>query len=503
MTIQPAERSTKPYSLPYGVLAALPATEQQMTSGVTGRCGKLSPEGIVGVRRQLSHCEKLIKPVSSPSGEWVLRYDADGHAVIADRDGTVSWRAGAAGTLRVGHEGMFAVYQGNEVVWRADLPELGWSSFHVTNDGDGIISEVGRPSHSLLHGPVVPVSLGDRAPVAEIQGNRVLTSANGKFILLRCADGESLLHAGPNPNTVYCFIEPGEALSLDQPDTWLTWHFPWSDREDAKLVLVGPDDDVRWEYGRNTTSGDESTGSVIFTSWGSSYWLSDADSPAGSTVASDVGHVAPPTAEVSAAPGEDEQAGEHNNPHPWMETGLRDSDGVYCLTVIHNLDPDEALRRLGADDNQIATATWAELVRRAREENIDYDSLVVAAFSLAPHTLLVADNGWWRVSCQDLSRGTFTVTSSRSIEAERNFLICQDGDTLADFADGQPSRAWGAEPWMTEEALAAMGIDDPEAFDEDDDSSLDDIELLCQLTGVRPTVADVTGPARVIILPGE
>ncbi|MEU7142525.1 hypothetical protein ABZ942_23950 [Nocardia sp. NPDC046473] len=58
------------------------------------------------------------------------------------------------------------------------------------------------------------------------------------------------------------------------------------------------------------------------------------------------------------------------------------------------------------------------------------------------------------------------------------------------------------EPWVIEEALAAMDIDDPGVFAEDYDSFLDDIELLCQLTGARPTVADVTGPARVIILPG-
>ena len=50
---------------------------------------------------------------------------------------------------------------------------------------------------------------------------------------------------------------------------------------------------------------------------------------------------------------------------------------------------------------------------------------------------------------------------------------------------------------MIEQALAAMGIDDPDAFD---DGLLDDIELLCQVAGVRPTVADITGPARAILL---
>ena len=45
-----------------------------------------------------------------------------------------------------------------------------------------------------------------------------------------------------------------------------------------------------------------------------------------------------------------------------------------------------------------------------------------------------------------------------------------------------------------------MGIGDPAVYDGSDGGFLDDIELLCQLGGVRPTVADVTGPALVSIL---
>jgi hypothetical protein len=212
------------------------------------------------------------------------------------------------------------------------------------------------------------------------------------------------------------------------------------------------------------------------------------------------GHVAQPgrepAAEVSAAPGEDGEAGEGGNPHPWMEAGLGDMEGGYCVTVIRNVDPDEALRRFEAEDSQIVTATWAELRRRARDENARYDSQAVAAFSLGPHALLVEDGGIEGAMRPELSRGTFAVSCHFSINADQMFLVSRDGETLATFNDGSPSKAWGAGPRVIEEALAAMGIDDPEAFDEDDDSFLDDIELLCQLAGVHPTVADVTGPAR-------
>ncbi len=409
------------------------------------------------VGRVLRHSEKLIKPVPSPSGEWSLRYDVDGRAVIADRDGTVTWSAGVAGTLRLGQEGIFAVYQGNEVLWRADLPELRWSTLHVTNGGDGIISEAAMPVYSLLHGPIVPESLGDRAPVARIRGNRVLMSDDGKYTVNRSADGESLAYTSKRTGG-YWPIKPVDARSLDQPDTWLTWRFPRRGPEGSELVLVGPGDDVRWEFG--------------------------------------LGHVEQPASAVSAALGEDGGAEESGNPHPWMEAGFGDMDGGYCLTVIHDVDPDEALRRFGADDSQIATATWAELQQRVSDENA-YDSQIVAAFVLGPHALLVEDAGDQGAISPELSRGTFAVSCHFSINADQTFLVSRDGETLATFNDGAPSQVWGAEPGVIEEALAAMGIDDPDAFD---DSLLDDIELLCQVAGVRPTVADVTAPARVILL---
>jgi len=420
--------------------------------------------------RLLRQFETLGEPVTSPSGEWALRYGTGGRAVIADRNGTITWAAGAVGTLRLELAGVFAVYDGDQVVWRGDLPPLSYSSLHVTDDGDGIIYDDGLPTCSVLHGPIEPVSLGDRAPVAEIRANRVLASGNGKRTVTRNAGGDGLVYKRKigQGAALVTVVQPAQAQALDQPGTWLTWRFlPENGPGDWALVLVGPDDDVRWVLGQ--------------------------------------GHAAPPgpepAAQPPAAPADDTQAGKSGYPRAWMDTGLGGME-AYCVTVIHNVDPDEALRRFGADDSQIATSTWAELLRRARYEEASPDDHVLAAFGLGPHTLLVEDGGYQGATRPDLSRGTFAVSAYSSINFDRIFLVSRDGETLATFDENMPGSAWGAEPWVVEEALSEMGIDDPAAFDDDDDSSLDDLELLRRLAGIHPTVADVTGLPRIAILPG-
>lgn len=195
------------------------------------------------------------------------------------------------------------------------------------------------------------------------------------------------------------------------------------------------------------------------------------------------------------------EARKGESPRAWLDVGLGGMESGYCITVIHDVDPDEALRRFGADDGQITSATWAELLRRASHEETSPEDQVVAAFRLGPHALLVEVNGYHGVARTDLSRGTFAVSSYRSTDADQTFLVSRDSEILATF-DELPGTARGAEPWIVEEGLARMGIDDPAAFDADDDSYLDDLELLCQIAGVRPMVADVTGLARVVILQG-
>ncbi|MFC8047860.1 hypothetical protein [Nocardia sp. NPDC057353] len=111
--------------------------------------------------------DDLDEPVTAPSGEWSLRYDPDGRAVVAHRDGPVTWAAGAIGALRLETHGVFAVRAGGSVVWRADLPVRSYSAFRVTDAGDGVLYDSERPVYSLLHGPIDAEPREDRVYAAE------------------------------------------------------------------------------------------------------------------------------------------------------------------------------------------------------------------------------------------------------------------------------------------------------------------------------------------------
>ncbi|MEV6029030.1 DUF6461 domain-containing protein [Streptomyces sp. NPDC052036] len=133
------------------------------------------------------------------------------------------------------------------------------------------------------------------------------------------------------------------------------------------------------------------------------------------------------------------------------------------------------------------------MLTQSEIEDTGLDDVRVAAFALGPHTLLVEDNGLLGINSPALSRGTFAVSCYRSINADTNFVVYRDGEVVADH-----SEEGSAEPSTPEvrAAMAAMGSDDPleTAFD-------DGLELLCRTAGVRPTVADVTGTARWVIIP--
>jgi hypothetical protein len=71
--------------------------------------------------------------------------------------------------------------------------------------------------------------------------------------------------------------------------------------------------------------------------------------------------------------------------------------------------------------------------------------------------------------------------------------VYRDGEVVADH-----SMEGGDEEATTPEvrrALAEMGADDvlDTAYEQD-------VELLCRTAGIRPTLADVTGPARIAII---
>jgi hypothetical protein len=121
----------------------------------------------------------------------------------------------------------------------------------VADDRDGVVHDDGLPVFSLLHGPIKPVSLGDAAPAAEIQGIRFLDSADGKRTVNRTAGGDALLYrtnlgtSEPSEDVV----QPVEARTLEQPDTRLAWRFLDPDGRNPALVLIGRDDELLWVHG--------------------------------------------------------------------------------------------------------------------------------------------------------------------------------------------------------------------------------------------------------------
>ncbi len=76
----------------------------------------------------------------------------------------------------------------------------------------------------------------------------------------------------------------------------------------------------------------------------------------------------------------------------WLDTLVKSR--AYCVTVLPDVQPDEALARLGARPENTGTGTWPDLQDLAAAVDVDVDDVVVAAFALGPHTLLVEDNGW-------------------------------------------------------------------------------------------------------------
>jgi len=141
---------------------------------------------------------------------------------------------------------------------------------------------------------------------------------------------------------------------------------------------------------------------------------------------------------------------------------------------------------------RITSGTWDELLTQAQIEEAGLDDVVVAAFALGPHTLLVEDNNWAGVNAPELSRGTFAVSSYRSINADTCFMVFRDADVAGDHSENGTAEATTPEVSAAMEAMGAGDVLDA-VFEED-------VELLCRTAGVRPTAADVTGVARWTII---
>ncbi|MFI5689986.1 DUF6461 domain-containing protein [Streptomyces sp. NPDC051636] len=409
--------------------------------------------------------------LTSSSGAYTLVHQDDGNLVLYDNAAhremwaTHTWWAGD-GWAELTDDGDLVVRNlCGAAVWRSGTAGSGAQRLRVDDDGgvallDGSGAEVWRiPSVSTGSMPTAETARGSALRRGQRLQRQSLTSPDGSTVLAHRDDRRIVL-----------FGEDGR---------WL-WHIGIRDAERSSLVL--DEDGVLRVREDNGTVALELGGpgeelvvlqgeAQLRTTDGTVVWRN------GERIAATV---------AAAPPAEDFTS--------WMDALM--AEPAYCVTVIHDIEPDEALRRLGAEPDQVTTGTWQDLLERAeREEADEVEDIVVAAFALGRHTLLVEDNGWQAIDLPELSEGTFAVSCYRSINADSAFVVLRDGEEVADHGRDTGK----AEPTTpeVERALTSMGSENVirTAFE-------DDLELLCRTAGVKPTITDVTGPALIAVITG-
>ena len=398
--------------------------------------------------------------LASPSGAYTLVHQDDGNLVLYQDHAvwaTNTWWAGDGWVDLTGDGDLVVRNACGTDVWRAGTTGAEWLA--VDDDGTIALLDVAENPLWTVPGPGpapgIPVARGSVLHRGEMLRRQSLTSADGGTVLAHRDD---------------------RRLTLFGPDgRWVWDEFVWNaDRsylvldDDGMLRLRGEDGSVAAELGGPAGELAVLPGEVVLrTPEGTVLWRNGAA--------------------VTAADGPDFES--------WMDALMDDT--AYCVTVVHDVSPDEALRRLGLADDRIGTGTWTDLHTRFEEGDHGFGDTPVAAFALGPHTMLVEDNGFTGVNAPEVSAGTFAVSCYRSVNADGRFAVFRDGEQQLDhdFDDGVPGPAT---PEVAA-ALAAMGYEGPDD-DPDDDWFDRDLELLCRTAGVLPTVEDVTAPARIAVL---
>ncbi|WP_240965476.1 DUF6461 domain-containing protein [Streptomyces zingiberis] len=427
--------------------------------------------------------------LTSASGAHTLTHRFDGNLVLyCDATLRVVWSAGTdwagPGWTELTGDGELTVRNvWGAAVWSSGTAGAGGSRLVVRDDGRVALLDAGGTevwaidAHTSCAEAGPAVARGSVLRRGQTLLRRSLTSADGSTVLGHRDEHRLALIADDGTWIWWTYLgdAEGAALCLDE-DGMLRIR-----GADGAVVReeAGPADELRVEPGEILLC--RADGAVV---WRNGEPVDEPEpAPAVPPSRDGSGGAGPELPEPETAPEEDFTA--------WLEplTG----DLTYCVTVIHDTAPGEALRRLGAEPGQITAGTWDELLTRGEAEDSGDDDLLVAAFALGPHTLLVEDNGRAGVVHAELSRGTFAVALYEAFSGATTFRVFRDGEVVADHSENG-----GAEPTIPEvrAALAAMGADDAQ-----DAAFEDGLELLCRTAGVRPTVADVTGTALGAIIP--
>lgn len=188
----------------------------------------------------------------------------------------------------------------------------------------------------------------------------------------------------------------------------------------------------------------------------------------------------------------------------WVSEAGLNLDPGYCITMVRGVHPRSALLRIGVDETAIRIAPWPELVARVSALNSARSHVPSAAFVLGEYTVLIEENGYrghsveWNIP---LSRDTEVVSVYLSPASDHQVLsLVRDGEQLA-FIDGDAPEIIHADDAelagrlieLCHDALKPWDPHEP-APEEFDDGWVDLLQVACDYLGLRPTIADFTGP---------
>jgi hypothetical protein len=189
----------------------------------------------------------------------------------------------------------------------------------------------------------------------------------------------------------------------------------------------------------------------------------------------------------------------------WLgEEGLNLDPG-FCITLIHGLEPREALHRLGVSDKIIQKATWAELGDQIRANDPADEYIPAAAFTLGEYAIVVEENGYrgslpeWS---EPLSKGTEAVNVYLSPSQGNQVLTILrdgqqqaylDGDNLEDL-EAIDEALWARLSELVRAASVQTAGDNEDVAEDDDYLQVDLLQVACEYLGLRPTVQDISGP---------
>jgi hypothetical protein len=167
---------------------------------------------------------------------------------------------------------------------------------------------------------------------------------------------------------------------------------------------------------------------------------------------------------------------------------------IFCLTFIRGVDEAEALRRMGALPDTVATRTRSD-VGDLHTYDDGYPHMA-SALSLGTWTVVFEPSGFdGSLLTATVSRGTEAVSVLRHDYACPEFAYTVDGEMITQFDPTFPVDRYGTDPDRLLDRMHELGFTTTEDEDDNFDGAIGrSLRLVEHLTGDLPTFAALTGP---------